>query len=478
MDDPLIPPADLGESSSTATTTTSVRRDRRSSLIMVAFLVLAVVGWLALNGSDTDQQGAQKSTTEESSVKNGAAEDTVLASRLLPESLVAAELYLADPSARTARDLLRSIGGLDNAELGTASGAFDMLRFDPLDSDRLLATVRSSYGEAENQGINELWTVQDNGINQALWAPETAHDFAHFNRDGTITMWVRSGDHTDFAPRNAVLLQNDGTPISSTQPVFASRFTSVDNKVFALTGDSDYYSNVRRYLELVADDGTTRTVLDSGGPYSWIDSPLPGLLVAYPRDDTGTTAVWDTSTLERLESHPLAGRSYQRVAVSGDEATAVGITFGGELEQIDLATGRQRSTFGSVVPDGIDRPLTMNDDGSIAITVERSGLVTIWWVGVDEPIVQAVGAAAQPRWVAEQYAARASSVVSADAGRLALRLPARPEVPTTWAMIDTSIAGWIQRACNLAGRRLATDERQALGLPPGPGACPSQPVDE
>lgn len=35
---------------------------------------------------------------------------------------------------------------------------------------------------------------------QVAWDPTTPHDFVHSNADGTVTMWVHSGDQVGFAP--------------------------------------------------------------------------------------------------------------------------------------------------------------------------------------------------------------------------------------------------------------------------------------
>ncbi len=45
------------------------------------------------------------------------------------------------------------------------------------------------------------------------------------------------------------------------------------------------------------------------------------------------------------------------------------------MEQIDLVTGHNLSVFGSVGPEGINQPVTLNDDRTIAATVDRSGRV-------------------------------------------------------------------------------------------------------
>ena len=271
------------------------------------------------------------------------------------EARVAAEQYLESPGAGSLRDLLESIGGFESQTLGIAGGPFDLLRFDPLDSSRILASVRSSYGEARNQDTNEIWVVEDGKVEQSLWAPDVEHDFAHFNSDGTITMWVNASDDLSYGPRQAVLLDANWTPVITTSGIYASRFTSTDGKVFALTGDGDHYSNRRSYVDLLVHDGESRTVLASGDSFGWIDTPIDGLLVAYPAESGGVTAVWDTNTLKPVQGHALAGRHYQRLAISRDGSTAVGVTFGNRLEQIDLGTGDSSVLSGHLTPSASTR---------------------------------------------------------------------------------------------------------------------------
>lgn len=458
------------------TTTERVSRSGRSPAVAATIVaVIAAVGWLVVWGDDS---GSADDARPTSSVPiGGDREDRVGSTNLdgIPRSLLAAESYAAQPGASTLRELLTSIGGLDAVTVGTASGAFDVVTFDPLDTDRILAAVRSSYGEAENQHLNEEWRVGVDGVTQRLWAPADAHDFAHFNRDGTITVWVRAAGPSDFAPRNALLIDPAGERAPTSAPLYASRFSAGDGAVFALTGDGDYYSNDGTFQQLVADDGLARTVLDSGDTYAWIDNPVPGFVVAYPLDSEHVTAVWNTATLSPAPDHPLAGRRLQRVAVSGDGATAVGVNFNGRLERIDLDTGDSVGTFGGenrpIDPRGIDHAITVNEDGTVAVTVERSGLVTQWWVDEGEPIVSIVADAAQPRWVAERFAARSSSAVAPDASRVAIRAAAQPGVPITWSLVDLDVGRWVDRACGLAGRSLLPAERVALDLPPGSGVC-------
>lgn len=470
MEHRATPTGSATDGDPTSTTVTGLIRRRPTTAPRVALAALVAVGlWFGLGPSNDAEPGAtDDATSPEPTAPTPPPGD--MSRPPIPPSLQAAELFVANPGARTLHDLVESVGGLDAVTLGEVDGSFDLVRFDPSDSDRLLASARSSYGEAENQGANELWQIEADTIRRTLWAPDTAHDFAHFNADGTTTMWVAAGV-ADFAPRTAIVLDKQGAQMASSQPIYASRFTAVGASVFALTGDGDYYSQEDTYRDLIV-DGAAEQTLDSGQSYGWIDNPTPGLLVAYPRDTTGATSVWDTTSLNRLDEHPLSGRPYQRVAVAADGLTAVGITFDGELEQLDLRSGRTLSVFGSIDPQGVDQPITLNADATLAITVERSGLVSLWWVGSDTPIATVAADAAQPRWVSERYGARSASAVAADASRVALRLPARPDTPVRWVVIDTSTEGWIRQACESGGRSLTPDERSQLGLERGLAACP------
>jgi hypothetical protein len=396
--------------------------------------------------------------------------DAVVIAQSVPRSLLAAELFTAEPGADGLRDLFNAIGGFESLELATAEGAFDLVRFNPADSDQLLASHRLSYGVAENQERNEIWKLTSGVVEQAIWAPSVSHDFVHFNIDGTATMWVHGGG-PGFAPRSAVMLGDDFAPLTRTEPLYASRFTSATGTVFALTGNGNYYANDRRYVSLIADDGDSVTTIDDGSRYAWVDNPTSDLVVAFPNPGEGFTAVWDAASLQPLPAHPLAGRPYQRIAVSADGEVAVGATFDGQLEIIDMSTGLATNRFGTVDIVGVDQPIALNRDGTVAVTVESSGTVTMWWVGEDTPIATIVADEAQPRWVPAAFAPTSASAVAPDTSRVALRTAARPGIQTSWIIVDTSVDAWVRRACEQAGRALTNREIDALGLPPGTRAC-------
>jgi len=428
---------------------TTVSRGGRSPVtIMAAGFIVAALGWLLLSRDPATPPSPEPDLVQEQQDPGPTPPPDGEASPA-PGPTGAAERYRSSPSAATLRDLIQSVGGLDAITLGTAEGSFDLVQFDPLDPGRLLATMRSSYNDAENQAENEVWTLGSSTVDQQLWAPDTPHDFAHFNRDGTLTMWVSTSPIEEYAPRQAIVLDANGTPLATSQPLYASRFTVADNTVFALTGEDDYYSNNEGYRELIADDGQTQTVLAAGLDYGWIDNPQPGIIVAYPADDYATTAVWDSQTLERIEDHPLAGRRYRRLAVSGDSATALGVTFDGGLEQLDLTSGLARHAFGKVDVGAIDQPVTLNHDGTLAVTVERSGLVSLWWVGDNVPLASVAGDAGQTRWIDEEHGALAASAVAPDASRVALRRRATAEVRTAYEVINLDVESWLALAVRL-----------------------------
>jgi len=390
----------------------------------------------------------------------------------VPAPLVMAELFIAEPSSSRLRALLEVLGGVDALTVASAQGAFDLVRFDPLDFDRLLAAQRRSYGLAENQNLNRLWAIGDGEIVQSVWAPETPHDFVHFNQDGTTTMWVNGGGG-GFADRVAHVLDSDWEPLATTEPLYASRFAVARQTVFALTG-SGVYSTDPTYEELVFDDGSTRGVLASGEPYQWIDTPTDGILVAYPTTAEGATGVWDTTTRSPIRLHALSGQPFVRSAISGDGSLAIGATFDGILDVIDLSSGARTHSFGSVDVQGIDRALTLSHDGSVLVTVEKDGTVTMWWVADGSPIFSIRGAAVQPRWLSDVYAPRSASAVAANGARIALRAAATPESPTTWTIIDTDARSWLAQACDDAGRPLTEDEAAALGISADALACASR----
>lgn len=457
----------------------SVGRGRTVSALLAGAMLVGLV-WFALSDDGSDLPLVEPDRTADSSPPQEVDEtlDATVSEpvsvaqvvRSLPPSLLAAEVFAGYPSRDTLHHLFNEIGGFNELELGIAEGAFDIVRFDPADPNRLLASNRLSYGDAENQAINEVWQLTPSGeIQQALWNPQTSHDFAHFNVDGTITMWSHGGGD-GFAPRKATVLDGNLEPIFTTTPIYASRFTATAEAVFALTGNGDYYTNQPGYVNLIADSGDGPEVLDNGALYEWIDNPTADILVAYPVDESGVTAVWEVSTLQPIPSHPLAGHHFQRIAISGDGQVAVAATTEGPLAVIDPATGELIGTFGEVDVTGIDNPITLNHDGTVAITVERTGRVRIWWVGEDEPIHTLLADATQPRWVAQEYAPRSATAVSASAGRAAIRIGARADRATHWALLDTDVSSWIARACALAGQALEADEARTLGFT-APFAC-------
>ena len=436
-----------------------------SVLAGLGFLVVAAVLLMFLIRDRGDG-----SVEKESTPATDARFDAAMLAESLPEELMAAELYRAAPGPDTLASLLAAVGGLDGLVLGRAEGAFDVVTFDPSNPDHLLASRRSSYGPAENQSVNEEWWLSDGDVSQALFAQDVTHDVAHFNSDGTVAVWVNSGNTTAFASRT-VTLQSEARTTTS-DPLYASRSVIVSGTLFALTGSEDYYSTDRQFESLIADSGGTVTMLDAGEYWAWIDSPQPHIVIAYPVDDLGATMVWDAETLEPIPDHPFAGHPFLRLAVSEDGRTAVGVTADGQLQVVDPTTGARGNRFGSLNPEGIAQPITVNADGTIAITIDWSGTVTLWWVGHDQPLAVAGGDAGPARVVAEHRAPRTSSAVEHAAQRFALQQTATPEKPTTWTIIDADPDKWVERACSLAARTLTTEQQALLGLSRQTVACP------
>ncbi len=394
-------------------------------MVVLATVVLGLLVSLMLLSDDSDQRDGRKDAER--------TEDDAEAERLERRSV-------AGVSAA-----LEAVGGIDGLVMGAAVGAFDLVRFDPNDSNRLLAVQRRSYGLAENQQSNEIWTIDNGVLSQELWAPDVAHDFAHFNADGTITRWIHGGGAVDFAPRIAQILDRDLEQVRESGPMYASRFVVDGSRVFALLGDGSYASDVP-YRSLVVDDGWEQFSLAPAAALEWIDSPAPGLVVAYPKASTGTTRVWNSETLDEVVSHALSDRDFQRAAISEDRSTAAGVSFDGALSIIDLRTGRVTHSFGSFDVEGIDQPITLNADGSVAVIVEHDGTVSLWWVADGTKLLSIVGASAQPRWVSEGHAPQSATAVAWDATRLAVRNAARPDTPTSWTVIDVDIDSWLERA--------------------------------
>lgn len=364
--------------------------------------------------------------------------------------LVGGALVLSAPprSASTADELRRmisEIGGLRATSIGTATGAFDLVTFDATSPDRLLAVHRDSYGPAQNQLDNELWEVSAAGVTQELWAPRTAHDFAQYNADGSITTWVHSGDDVGFAPRSPLVF-DDGDITELPGAVYASRSATAGRAVFVLTGSPDYYASAEPYGELVALTADGITTLASGADLAWITAPSEDLVIAYPTSEHGRTVVYDPVTLDPLAEHPLAGRAHARTAVSGDGSTAVAIRFDGRMEVIDLRDGSVSSVFGSVVPAPVDRPIELDHDGRIAVTLDHRGVVSVWWVGDDEPLAVIAGDIAPTRWLPERRAPSSATAIAPDASRIALRLGARPGVEVRWEILQVGETAWADAA--------------------------------
>lgn len=423
-------------------------RHHRLRVLVVALVLAGLAGRVDL--LDVGSGSAAPAGGEAERATDPAPPDIPLSGELL-DPLDAAARFVAAPDRDRLHALFEAVGGFEGLRSASAVGAFDVVTFDPAQPDVLLASKRLSYGPAQNQLVNQRWRIDPSAhVEQTLWASAVEHDFVHFNIDGTVTMWVHGGGD-GFAPRRAVVLDGvDGEEILTTTPLYASRFTATSDAVFALTGNGVYGTTQSGYADLVADRGDGPIVLADGASFSWIDNPTPDILVAYPADPEGVTAVWDAATWEPLPSHPLANHAYRRVGVSGDRRTAVAASTEGPLEIIDLTTGRVRGRFGHLDVTGVGKPITLDHDGTVAITTQRSGLVQIWWVGDDDPVATVDADAAQPRWISPEYAPRSTSVVSPDGSRLALRVGARPGVRTRWDVVETDVTKWIARACRLA----------------------------
>lgn len=402
--------------------------------------------------------------------QTGAILDALLLAAGVPDELLAAELYRARPSAETLRALFDALGGVDGLTVGTAKGAFDIVTFDPADPDRLLAAMRASYGEAENQTINEVWRVGDGEVTQALFAPQQAHDYSHFNSDGSLTVWQRSETSAAFASRRATTDSGGGDVVTSA-PVFASRSVVVAGTLFALSGSSDYYDPSTSFVALIADRDGDVVVLDDGAEWGWVDSPAPGVAVSYPATDAGQTMAWDPSSLEPLPDHPLSGLRFQRMSLSQDETVGLGVTLDGRLQVFDPRTGWVRRVLGDLDPHNITGAVTVSAGGETAVTVNWDGTVSIWWLRSGTEIVAIDAHAGPARVMPERRAPRVSSSVAPSAERVALLQPARPATKAMWRIVETDPDTWVRLACERAGRTLSPAERAKMGLDPTTPAC-------
>lgn len=383
----------------------------------------------------------------------------------LPPALLAAERFSAAPSAATARELLRTLGGVDQVVVARATGSFDLVTFDPADPNHLLASHRSSYGAADNSARNEEWVVDGSAVRQELFAEDRPHDVVQFSATGDVVVWTNPGG-ADFGPRVVEVLGGSGPRA----PVYAARAVVVDETLFALTAPADYYDRALLYDELVAMRGAEVTRLDDGSGWSRLDEPMPGVVVAYPAG-LGATSVWDADSLARLADHPLSGLPYTALAVSADGTTGVGVTTRGDLETFDPVAGVRLAPFGELNPEAVVRPIALSPDGSVTVTVDRSGHVTLWWTGEEQPIMRVAAAAGPSRVMPEFRAPFTTSTVEPNARHIALKRPAVRDRAAEWTIINTDLDAWVEQACALAARVLTDSERTILGLTRRYQAC-------
>ena len=116
-------------------------------------------------------------------------------------------------------------------------------------------------------------------------------------------------------------------------------------------------------------------------------------------------------------------------------------------------------------------PVAVTDDGSVAITTEQNGTVTLWWVPEGEAIVTFTAVLRRTgnssmRPLLGDVGRRHSTPPGSLAGTRRSQMSASPGRSST----RTSIS-WLARTCDLAGRPLTTEERAAAGFPDGPGVC-------
>lgn len=338
--------------------------------------------------------------------------------------------------APTVADAFEAAGGLPGLTLGIAEGAFELVTFDPADPNVMIAAVRDGSGPAENQDTTEQWAVGAGGVEQALWAADIPHDFAHFNPDGSVTRWVLSGAGAGAPVRTADIITTSGE-VETTAPVAVARAVVDSGTAFVLT----YGAIFDGFDQLIVLQGGEATVLADAATMQWADRPVAGAVLTYPTADGGETRVWDSATGAELPDHPLAGQEAQRIAISGDGSVGARIGLDGVAELFDPATGTAGIALGPVDPTAVEHALTLNADGSLAIAVDTNGTVTVWSTADGEQVFSIDGDAATPRLVGESIGSRATSAVSLDGTRLAIRYPAQGTERVRYEIID--LESWL-----------------------------------
>jgi hypothetical protein len=401
---------------------------------------------------------------------------------------LAAERWVAAPSAESLRNLFAAVGGVDGMTLGTTVGVHSTITFDPSDTDVALATL----SDLSATGQTDVWSISADGISVTAYAPGVELDDARFNRDGTIIAFGPNEPVAADRPlARATIRDLDGAVLAAMPEIRyegrrsgAGRSASDGESVFIIPANIIYAdkSENEPYGPLTAlrPDGPVQ-LTERVDLYEWIDVVSPGVLVAFPGPVDGTaqflgdvTAVWDTRTLEPLADHPLADRELVRAVVTADGSVAFGVDFDGVIQVIEMATGDVVSTFGSVDVGTARYPLAVDGSGTVLMTTskttESSAVITMWFVPGGEAAIEFRTATARGLNTPLPFTWDQTAGVAFDTSRVALRTQPRPE-GITWTVIDTNVDDWVQAACSAIGRALTTEELANGGIETRVGAC-------
>ena len=445
---------------------------------VVAAGVIGIVVAVDNNGSNDGVDGVEQT---------GDVADATIVDPSEPGALamaLAAERFTAAPSAESLRGLFAALGGIEGLTLGTTVGVHSTITFDPSDPNIALATL--SNGSADQ---TDVWSISAAGISVAPYASDVELDDARFNRDGTIIAFepnVLVG--ADRPLGRATIRDLDGAALAVMPEILyegrrsgAGRSASDGESVFIIPAKIPYpdgsVNEPYGPLTALRPDGPVR-LTERVDLYEWIDVVAPGVLVAFPGQIDGTdeflgdvTGVWDTRTLEPLGDHPLAGRELVRAIVTTDGSAAFGVDFDGVIEVIDMTTGDVTATFGRVDVGTARYPLAVDASGTVLMTTESTGVITMWFVADGEVAIELHTATARGLVYPLPFTWDQSGGVAFDTSRVTVRTDPRPE-GITWTVIDTSIENWIKAACSAVGRALTSEELASGGIDSPTGACP------
>ena len=445
-------------------------------LALVTAGVLFVVVVANTDGGDDDAEVVAQPGDNGATIVD-ASEPAALATAL------AAERFAAAPSAETLRSLFVAVGGIEGLTLGTTVGVHSTITFDPSNPNIALAALSNLSASQTN-----VWSISADGISVAPYAPDVELDDARFNRDGTIIAFEPNVFVGADRPSGLATIRDlDGHALAVMPEIFyegrlsgAGRSASDAETVFVLPANSYYARSVSEpygpLLALRADGSVPLT--ERSDLYEWIDVVAPGVLVAFPGRIDGSddflgdvTGVWDTQTLEPLVDHPLSGRELVRAIVTTDGSVAFGVDYEGVIEVIDMANGDVTATFGHIDVGTVRYPLAVDASGTVLMTTESTGVITMWFVPDGEAAIEFRTATARGLKTPLPFTWDQTGGVAFDTSRVTVRTDPRPE-GITWTVIDTNVDSWIKIACLALGRALTVQELANGGIDGATGVCP------